>query len=147
MRLREFKGIGLGFEKKLCTHGVVNAEGLRHMDIDKLAEHTGIAHETLRRWKTQAIEYGFLSDIQGIGPASEQKLFRAGIKDYYMLQQADLEKIVGLTGLGKKKLCRWREEAHLLSGKYIIRARLAETEKRDLQKKSIWFRIKEWLKG
>ena len=108
MRVSEFAGIGPIYEKKLRGYGVINAEDLRDINIEKLAEKTGISFDTLKRWKTQANEYGFLSDIPGIGPVSEKKLLDAGIKDIHMLQEIDLEKIHDVTDIGRKKLHRWR---------------------------------------
>ena len=69
-----------------------------------------------------------------------------GIKDIHILQESDLEKINDVTGIGRKKLQRWRTEAQVISGGFIIRAHLAKTEKNPPDKNGLWYRIKEWLK-
>ena len=147
MELGEFKGIGPTYEKKLQKAGVTRAEELRHIDARKLTGSTGIAREKLEGWQRQANRFLFLSDITGIGPVAEKKLLKAGIRDHEALRKADLTELEALTGIGRRRLERWLEEADLVQGRTRIRARLAEDTERVIEKKSLWQRIKEWMKG
>ncbi len=147
MELGKFKGIGPAYEKRLRKAGVTRAEDLRHIDAKKVARGTGISREKLEGWQKQASGFLFLSDITGIGPMTEKKLLNAGIRSYDALRNADLTEVENLTGIERGRLEGWLEEVDLLQGRTRIRARLAEDTEMVIEKKSLWQRIKEWMKG
>jgi len=55
-----------------------------------------------------------LTEIKGIGKASEEKLIKAGILDAYDLAHADLNDLAGRVRYSKKSLQKWQAGAKKL---------------------------------
>jgi predicted flap endonuclease-1-like 5' DNA nuclease len=147
MKLTGIKGIGRTYEKRLQKAGVTRAEELRYIDAARLSPKTGIRVDILKKWQKQALKIAFLSDIKGLGPVAEKKLYRAGVTNYHILQKTDSETLEKLTGIPKKKLETWRKEAYHLGGGVVITARLAKEPAIPIKKEGLWDRFKDWLKG
>ena len=144
------KGIGPIYEKKLKKADITQAENLRHIDIAAVSHRTGISAKKLKKWKKKALDTGFLSEIVGIEPFTEKKLHQAGIHDYHTLKKVDIKKLEARTGIDRKRLENWQEEAYRLVTGLTIKARLAKEPKEPIipiKKESLWERFKEWLKG
>jgi DNA topoisomerase-1 len=56
-----------------------------------------------------------LTNIQGIGPKTLEKLTAAGIKTTQDLLKAEVESLVEKTGLSQKKLLAWQSAAKALT--------------------------------
>ncbi|RLF50464.1 MAG: hypothetical protein DRN11_04580 [Thermoplasmata archaeon] len=60
MELKEIKGIGKTYEKKLFEAGIRNAEDLIIADLKELAKKTGISEKKIEKWREEAkkkVEY------------------------------------------------------------------------------------------
>ena len=144
------EGIGNSYEKKLRKADITQAEELRHIDVESLSEKTGISTKNLKKWKKIALNFGFLSDIKGIGALTEKKLHQAGIHDYHTIMKTDIQKLEGQTGMKRKTLENLQEAIYRHKGKPVIKAHLAKeyvTVPISSKKESLWERFKEWLKG
>ncbi|MEW6332681.1 MAG: helix-hairpin-helix domain-containing protein, partial [Thermodesulfobacteriota bacterium] len=52
-----------------------------------------------------------LMKIPGIGEATAERLFKAGLKSVAMLASADTEQLAAIPGVGEKTAAMWLEEA------------------------------------
>jgi predicted flap endonuclease-1-like 5' DNA nuclease len=57
------------------------------------------------------VREGDLTDIKGIGPASEQELREAGIENIQDMIDANLEELSEAVSFSKETLKKWQEDA------------------------------------
>ena len=55
--------------------------------------------------------YEGLMKIPGIGEATAERLFKAGLKSVAMLAATDMEQLAAIPGVGEKTAATWIEEA------------------------------------
>ena len=111
MDVTTIKGIGRQYGKKLNKAGVTDVADLRNMDIEGMSKKTGISAERLEEWRQQAREMQLLTDVQGIGPAYSQRLYKQGIRTPEELAAADICATAKDIDVSEKRLTKWVERA------------------------------------
>lgn len=111
------------FGTLLVTDKECDKHGMNHVRIinkGKRPWDLGCPHCNFLEWqakKTQepkSVSNG-LTDIQGIGPKTLEKLAAAGIKTTEDLLRAEVESLVEKTGLNQKKILAWQSAAKALT--------------------------------
>ena len=116
LRIREGRGFSLEEIKRA---------GLTLHETKMLEIHIDKRRRTAHLKNVQILKQHFgtsipLSQIRGIGKATEEELKRAGILDAYDLTHVDISTLAEKTSYSKKTLKRWQGEARKLLRKLRI---------------------------
>lgn len=122
--LRDIRGIGKVFEKRLAEAGIHTISDLAEIDPKDIAEETDTTEGNLKRWvaqaayregKTEAVRRYVPKDelqvINGIGPKYENRLKKAGVETINDLAVANHRKIAQQTDFSESTIRNWGRKA------------------------------------
>jgi predicted flap endonuclease-1-like 5' DNA nuclease len=115
MDVTSIKGIGRQYGKKLNKAGITDIETLREVDVERIADRTGISAQRLEEWRQRARDIQMLTDIQGIGPAYSQRLHEQGVTTPEDLAVAD-PCMADDVDVSRKRFKKWVKAAREMVG-------------------------------
>jgi len=122
--LRDIRGIGNKFEKRLAEAGIYTISDLAEIDPKSIAKGTDITEGRLKQWVTEAayqegktdvvrryVPKNELQTIDGIGPEFEKRLKKVGIETTIDLAVSNYKEIAQKDDFSKATIRDWGRKA------------------------------------